>query len=105
MIWAATTCGNLETRIRYSSQLCYNTFPIPVLSQEQQKDLTRLTFDLIACREKFPDRSLGTLNSNMPIELEKQHLVIDQYIDGIYGLHGSISDQDRLRKLLEIYAK
>jgi hypothetical protein len=105
MIWATTTCGNLETRIRYSSQLCYNTFPLPVLSQEQQKELTKLAFDLIACRERFPDKSLGELYSKMPIELEKLHLVIDQYIDSIYGLQGSISDQDRLRKLLEIYAK
>lgn len=105
MTWATTTCGNLETRIRYSSQLCYNTFPLPVLSQEQQKDLAKLAFDLIACREKFPDKSLGDLYSKMPIELEKQHLVIDRYVDGIYGLNGSISDQDRLRKLLEIYAK
>lgn len=103
MAWATTTCGNLETRIRYSSQLCYNTFPILVLSQDQQKDLAKLAFDLIACREKFPDKSLGDLYSKMPIELEKQHLMIDRYVDGIYGLNGSISDQDRLQKLLEIY--
>ena len=105
MTWTTTTCGNLETRIRYSSQLCYNTFPLPVLSQEQQKDLTKLALELISCREKFPDKSLGDLYSKMPIELEKQHLIIDQCVDGIYGLRGSISDQDRLRKLLEIYAK
>ena len=104
MIWATTTCGNLETRIRYSSQLCYNTFPLPVLSQDQQRALTKLAFDLISCRERFPDKSLGDLYSKMPIELEKQHLLIDQYVEGIYGLSGSISDQDRLRKLLEIYA-
>lgn len=103
MIWATTTCGNLETRIRYSSQLCYNTFPLPVLSQDQQRALSKLAFDLISCRERFPDKSLGDLYSKMPNELEKQHLLIDQYVDGIYGLSGSISDQDRLRKLLEIY--
>jgi hypothetical protein len=105
MTWVTTTCGNLETRIRYSSQLCYNTFPLPVLSQDQQKDLAKLAFELISCREKFPDKSLGDLYSTMPIALEKQHLIIDQYVDGIYGLRGSISDQDRLRILLEIYAK
>jgi len=103
MIWATTTCGNLETRIRYSSQLCYNTFPLPVLSQDQQRALSKLAFDLISCRERFPDKSLGDLYSKMPNELEKQHLLVDQYVDGIYGLSGSISDQDRLRKLLEIY--
>ena len=105
MIWATTTCGNLETRIRYSSQLCYNTFPLPVLSQEQQNDLTNLAFDLISCREHFPNKSLGELYSNMPNELVKHHAIIDQCVDGIYGLRGDISDQVRLRKLLEIYIK
>ena len=105
MVWATTTCGNLETRIRYSSHLCYNTFPLPALIQDQQNELTKLAFDLISCREKFPDKSLGDLYSKMPIELEKQHLLIDQYVDGIYGLRGSISDQDRLATLLEIYAE
>ncbi len=105
MVWITITCGNLETRIRYSSRLCYNTFPLPVLTQDQQKDLTKLSFDLISCREKFPDKSLGDLYSKIPIELEKQHLLIDQYVDGIYGLRGSISDQDRLARLLEIYAE
>ena len=105
MVWATTTCGNLETRIRYSSQLCYNTFPLPDLSQDQRKELTKFALALISCREKFPDKSLGELYSRMPIELEEQHITIDQYVDGIYGLKGSISNQDRLRKLLEIYTK
>ncbi len=104
MVWARTTCGNLETRIRYSSQLCYNTFPLPVLSQDQQKELSKLAFDLISCREKFFDKSLGEMYSKMPNELEKLHLLIDQFVDGIYGLTGSSSDQDRLRKLLQIYS-
>ena len=104
MVWAKTTCGNLETRIRYSSQLCYNTFPLPVLSQDQQKELGVLAFKLISCREMFPDKSLGEIYSRMPIEIENLHLVIDQYVDGIYGLTGISSDQDRLRKLLEIYS-
>lgn len=103
MVWVTTTCGKLETRIRYSSELCYNTFPLPVLSQDQQKELTKLAFDLISCREQFPDRSLGDLYSKMPIALENQHLLIDRYVEGIYGLKGSITDQDRLQKLLEIF--
>jgi hypothetical protein len=103
MIWATTTCGKLETRIRYSSHLCYNTFPLPALTQDQQMLLTKLAFDLISCRERFPGKSLGDLYSEMPFDLEIQHRLIDQCVDGVYGLQGLVSGQDRLRKLLELY--
>lgn len=104
MVWVKITSGGLETRIRYSNRLCYNTFPLPVLSDNQQKELRKLALELITCRERFSNKSLGDLYSKMPIELEKLHLVIDQYVDGIYGLTGTSSDQDRLQRLLEIYS-
>jgi hypothetical protein len=103
MVWASTTCGNLETRIRYSSHLCYNTFPLPTLGQNEISALTDRAFQLVACREEFPDRSLGALYSNMPNRLERQHLLNDEYVDNLYGLHGVTTDQDRLQKMLQLY--
>jgi hypothetical protein len=103
MVWASTTCGNLETRIRYSSHLCYNTFPLPTLGQNEISALTDRAFNLVACREEFPDKSLGALYSNMPNRLERQHLLNDEYVDNLYGLHGVTTDQDRLQKMLQLY--
>lgn len=39
MAWVRTVAGKLETRIRYSNTLCYNTFPFPNLSENQKKAL------------------------------------------------------------------
>ena len=30
-LWVRTICGGLETRIRYSNVLGYNTFPVPAV--------------------------------------------------------------------------
>ncbi|WP_322887624.1 type IIL restriction-modification enzyme MmeI, partial [Acinetobacter baumannii] len=31
MVWVKTIAGKLEERIRYTSAICYNTFPVPKL--------------------------------------------------------------------------
>jgi hypothetical protein len=41
LVWITTVCGKLETRIRYSSTLGWNTFPVPILTDENRVDLTR----------------------------------------------------------------
>ena len=35
-VWIRTVCGALETRIRYSPRLGYNTFPFPDITEEQK---------------------------------------------------------------------
>lgn len=35
-LWIRTVCGGLETRLRYSNVLGYNTFPVPNISEEQK---------------------------------------------------------------------
>jgi hypothetical protein len=41
LVWIATICGRLETRLRYSSTLGWNTFPVPKLTEQNKADLTR----------------------------------------------------------------
>lgn len=36
MAWVKTVGGRLETRYRYSAQLCYNTFPFPSINEEKK---------------------------------------------------------------------
>jgi hypothetical protein len=40
LVWIATVCGKLETRIRYSNTLGWNTFPVPTLTEKNKADLT-----------------------------------------------------------------
>jgi hypothetical protein len=38
-IWTEAVAGHLETRLRHSNTLAYNTFPAPALSKEQRNSL------------------------------------------------------------------
>ena len=40
MVWSRAVAGGLETRVRYSSSICYNNFPFPKLSPAQREIIT-----------------------------------------------------------------
>lgn len=50
-LWVRTICGGLETRIRYSNVLGYNTFPVPTLTEEQKKAISDAALGVIMERE------------------------------------------------------
>jgi hypothetical protein len=39
--WVATVCGKLETRLRYASNLGWNTFPVPTLTENNKTSFWR----------------------------------------------------------------
>lgn len=49
MCWVRAVCGQLETRIRYSNTLGWNTFPVPKLTDKNRADLTRCAEDVDFC--------------------------------------------------------
>ena len=59
MKWVFAVGGYLGSSIRYSSTLCYNSFPLPFLNNQQKKDLEDLTLELVDEREKFSEKNLG----------------------------------------------
>ena len=52
MLWVKNVGGKLETNVRYSSKLCYNTFPINQLEENKIKQLEDTSFKIIEEREK-----------------------------------------------------
>ncbi len=55
LVWISTVCGQLETRLRYSNTLGWNTFPVPKLTEKNKQDLTRCAEDILLAREAhFP---------------------------------------------------
>ena len=55
LVWITTVCGQLETRIRYSNTMGWNTFPVPKLTEKNKADLTRCAEEiLIASERHFP---------------------------------------------------
>lgn len=107
MVWTKATAGRLESRIRYSSSLCYNTFPLPKLSEQAKKDLNNLIMKLLMTREKYANLTLVDIydSEGMPDDVSQLHDEIDQYIENLYRKNHFSSDEERLGTLLQLYKK
>ena len=103
MVWAKNAAGGHETRPRYSSELCYNTFPAPEISNKQKAILGNLAKTLLEVREKYCDKSLGAMYKTMPPELVRVHHWIDETVDSLYRSRPFESDGERLVWLKNIY--
>jgi len=106
MLWVKAVAGNLETRIRYTSGVCYNSFPYPPLNGAQRQHLADLSIELLCEREQYPEFTMAELYDpdKMPISLRLVHQEIDNYLDKIYQITSGI-DEDRLSALFKLYNK
>ena len=104
-LWVKTVGGSLETRIRYSSVLCYNTFPFPNISQKQKDEITELVFAILDEREKHSQKTLAQLYDpdKMPEGLRKAHHYLDIAIEQCYRSKPFESDEERLEYLFKMY--
>jgi hypothetical protein len=103
MVWIRTVCGNLETRIRYSSQLGYNTFPFPKIDAERKKRIASLVFEIIKERENYCGQSLGEIYNDLPVKLQILHDHLDNEIESSYQSKPFTSDIERLEVLFDLY--
>ena len=104
MIWLKNIGGKLETRLRYSAGMVYNTFPVPdsdldILIPFAQKILDE--------RQKHPDSTLADMYDlvSMPPELKKAHQKLDKKVEKLYRKKSFTSDDQRLEFLLDKYQK
>lgn len=107
LIWVTTICGKLETRIRYSSNLGWNTFPIPTLTEKNKADLTRCAEDILIARETHFPATIADLYDpeSMPANLREVHDRNDEVLERIYIGRRFRNDTERLEKLFELYTK
>lgn len=107
MTWVKAVAGKLEERIRYTSAICYNTFPVPKLNSTQKEELTNLAINLLSQREKYSDKSMAELYDpeKMPTVLIDSHKKIDDYVDSIFQNKPFKSDIERLEELFALYEK
>jgi hypothetical protein len=106
MLWARTVGGKLADRIHYGSNLIYNTFPFPNLSQNQQDILSEHSRTILRTRARYPGKSIAWLYNpeTMPDALQIAHSENDLYIEEyIYG-RVFRDDNHRLEHLLAAYA-
>lgn len=107
MCWIAAVCGKLETRLRYSSTLGWNTFPLPPLTEKNKTDLTRCAEDILLAREHHFPATIADLYEPeaMPEDLRQAHERNDEVLERIYIGRRFKNDTERLEKLFELYTK
>ena len=106
-IWIKSVCGQLETRIRYSNTLGWNTFPVPKLTEKNKQDLTRCAEDILLAREAHFPATIADLYDpdNMPENLRRAHDRNDEVLERIYIGRRFKNDTERLEKLFELYTQ
>lgn len=100
-LWAKTVGGGLETRIRYSSTICYNNFPFPKVGIPQKMELERLAEVVLVEREKYPEKNIAWLYD--PVTMPAAHRGLDEALEQCYRTKPFTSDEERLEYLFALY--
>ncbi len=106
-IWAKTLSGRLGNGLSYSSNLSWNTFPLPTLTNKNKADLTRCAEDILLAREAHWPATIADLYNpeTMPADLRAAHERNDEVLERIYIGRRFKNDTERLEKLFELYTK
>lgn len=106
MAWIKTAASRLESRYRYSRNVCYNAFPWPEMNDNDRKQIAELSNAILAERRKI-GKSLAEMYDpdRMPDCLRKAHEKLDFAVEKLYRPDGFRTDADRLSCLLRMYAE
>jgi len=107
MVWVRAIGGKLKTDYRYSSAICYNTFPFPKINQKQKEQINLHVFQILEEREKHSSKTMAQLYDpdKMPKDLKEAHHQLDLAIERCYRLKPFESDTERLEYLFKEYEK
>jgi hypothetical protein len=107
LVWIGTVCGKLETRYRYSNTLGWNTFPVPLLTDQNKADLTVCAEGILLAREAHFPATIADLYDpdTMPENLRRAHERNDEVLERIYIGRRFKNDTERLEKLFDLYTK
>lgn len=107
MVWVRAVGGKLETRIRYSKNICYNTFPFPEINEKQKEQINLHVYEVLEEREKHSGKTLAQLYDpdKMPRGLKEAHHQLDLAIERCYRLKPFENDTERLEYLFKEYEK
>ncbi|KII15435.1 DNA methyltransferase [Phaeobacter sp. S60] len=107
MAWIKVLAGRLKTDIRYSSAICYNTFPVPKLTEKNRANLTSAAEDILLARESHFPATIADLYDpeKMPANLRAAHDHNDEVLERIYIGRRFRNDTERLERLFDMYTK
>ena len=107
MAWVSTVAGRIKTDYRYSSVLCYNTFPVPKLTKSKKGLLHKCTIKVLDVRDEHIGKTMADLYDpdKMPDDLREAHRQLDLAVDSCYRKKSFDSDSERLEHLFKMYEK
>ena len=107
LVWIGTVCGKMKTDFRYSNTLGWNTFPVPLLTEQNKADLTRCAENILLAREAHFPATIADLYDpdTMPENLRRAHEHNDEVLERIYIGRRFKNDTERLEKLFDLYTK
>lgn len=105
MTWVRAVAGRLKTDYRYSSALCYNTFPFPKITESQKEILEEHVFKVLEEREQHSEKTMAQLYDpdKMPKGLRQAHREMDLAVEQCYRKQPFSSDEERLEYLFKLY--
>ncbi|TYK69419.1 class I SAM-dependent DNA methyltransferase [Comamonas sp. Z3] len=106
-VWIGTVCVRMRTDFSYSNTLGWNTFPVPLLTEQNKADLTRCADDILLARESHFPATIADLYDpeTMPDNLRHAHERNDEVLERIYIGRRFKNDTERLEKMFELYTK
>lgn len=107
MVWVDTVAGRIKSDYRYSSTLVWNTFPVPLLTEQNRVELTQCAENILLAREAHFPATIADLYDpdNMPEDLRRAHERNDEVLERIYIGRRFRNDTERLEKLFDLYTK
>ena len=107
MLWVLQTAGRLKNDFRYSTKLCYNTFPFPKISEDKKHEIESAAEEVLITREYYPEKTLAELYDpdKMPDDLREAHAKLDDIVESCYPSYPFASDEARLECLFKLYEK
>jgi hypothetical protein len=106
-VWGCAVGGRFKTDPRYAATLVYNTFPLPLLAEQNKIQLESHAWAIIAAREAHPGKTIAWLYDpdTMPANLLDAHRALDETLEKIYIGRPFKNDTERLEHLFKRYAE
>ena len=106
-IWIKSVSGRLRMDLNYSSDMCYNNYPIPSLTKSLKEALNQSAFQILEEREKHTEKTLAELYNpdKMPVGLKEVHHKNDILVERCYRKTPFTNDSERLDYLFSLYEK
>lgn len=107
MVWTKGVCGYKDFRPRYSTDVVFNNFPWPTPTEKQKQVIEKTALAIISARNNYPECSFADLydNDTMPDDLREAHLKNDAAVRAAYRFKESMTENEMIARLLQMYNK